>query len=130
MPSASAVERGRALFNAGRYFDAHEVWEEVWLSETGERRRLLQGLIQIAAALHKAAGGGPASGCVRLLDAGLDKLDGQTGAPWRLALGRFRGDLRKLRTLAEAWRQERSGPPEAPFPKLRRSVPRPAREPG
>lgn len=39
-------------FNAGRYFDAHEVWEEVWLRSTGEMKLFYQMLIQAAVALH------------------------------------------------------------------------------
>ncbi len=39
-------------FNAGRYFDAHEVWEEIWLRSTGETKLFYQMLIQAAVALH------------------------------------------------------------------------------
>jgi pSer/pThr/pTyr-binding forkhead associated (FHA) protein len=39
-------------FNAGRYFDAHEVWEEVWLRSTGETKLFYQMLIQAAVGLH------------------------------------------------------------------------------
>ena len=47
------LEEGRAAFNRGEYFLAHELWEEVWrkVSEA-EQRTCLQGLIQIAAGLH------------------------------------------------------------------------------
>ena len=72
--TAGRLERGRALFNAGRYFDAHEAWEEAWLTERGDARLLLQGLIQVAAGCHKA-GQGKAEGCARLLEAGLEKLE-------------------------------------------------------
>ena len=72
--TAARLERGRALFNAGRYFDAHEAWEEAWLTERGDTRLLLQGLIQVAAGCHKA-GQGKAEGCARLLEAGLEKLE-------------------------------------------------------
>jgi predicted metal-dependent hydrolase len=71
--TAGRLERGRALFNAGRYFDAHEVWEEAWLTERGDTRLFLQALIQVAAGCHKA-GQGKAEGCARLLAAGLEKL--------------------------------------------------------
>jgi hypothetical protein len=50
------------------------VWEEAWLREEGETRRLLQGLIQIAAGYHHAFHTRQASGCVRLLGTGLDQL--------------------------------------------------------
>ena len=45
-------QRGADLFNAREYFNAHEVWEDVWRAAPQEERRFLQGLIQIAVALH------------------------------------------------------------------------------
>jgi len=72
--TAARLERGRALFNSGRYFEAHEAWEEAWLTERGDARLLLQGLIQVAAGCHKA-GEGRAEGCARLIAAGLKKLE-------------------------------------------------------
>lgn len=38
------------LFNQEKYFEAHEVLEDLWRKEKGENRRFYQGLIQIAAA--------------------------------------------------------------------------------
>lgn len=68
------LERGRLLFNAGQYFEAHEAWEQAWLVEAGDMRLLLQGLIQIAGGCHKARQG-QAAGCARLIGAGLEKLE-------------------------------------------------------
>jgi hypothetical protein len=46
---------GIALYNAGHYLAAHEPLEELWLeAPAGERDDCLQGLIQTAAAVHKA----------------------------------------------------------------------------
>jgi predicted metal-dependent hydrolase len=42
---------GADLFNAGCYWEAHEVWEPLWLAATGAEREALRGLIQAAAAL-------------------------------------------------------------------------------
>lgn len=42
---------GRELFNQGRFFESHEVWEEAWRSAHGGERVFYQGLIQVAAAL-------------------------------------------------------------------------------
>lgn len=39
-------------FNAGRYFDAHEIWEEVWLRSSGDTKVFYQMLIQAAVGLH------------------------------------------------------------------------------
>jgi len=67
------LEQGRAAFNRGQYFEAHELWEEAWLELDGVERILVQGLIQIAAGLHhlRQRRPRPAAG---LLRKGLDKL--------------------------------------------------------
>ncbi len=61
-PVLSADERRRLLregidqLHRGDFFAAHETWEEVWRSTTPEPKTLLQGLIQVAAALHQIRG--------------------------------------------------------------------------
>jgi hypothetical protein len=40
---------GVALFNAARYWHAHEAWETVWRAAPDEERDFYQGLIKIAA---------------------------------------------------------------------------------
>lgn len=44
--------QGIEHFNAGRYFDAHEVWEEIWLRSSGDTKVFYQMLIQAAVGLH------------------------------------------------------------------------------
>jgi len=57
-PDLTPDERRRLIrlgvdqFNRGEFYAAHESWEEVWRSTRPEPRALLQGLIQVAAALH------------------------------------------------------------------------------
>jgi uncharacterized protein len=80
--SATRFERGVADFNAGRFFEAHEVWEELWLAAVEPEKTYLQGLIQVAAAFHHFARGN-SRGAQSLLAAGIAKL---TGCP-----GNFRG---------------------------------------
>lgn len=46
------LHRGISLFNSGDFFQAHEVWEEIWMDETEPEKTFLQGLIQAAAAFH------------------------------------------------------------------------------
>ena len=46
------LAQGKAAFNRGEYFQAHELWEEAWRELDGVERTLVQGLIQIAAGLH------------------------------------------------------------------------------
>lgn len=45
------IDTGVALFNAARYWHAHEVWEEVWLAAEPDEKPFFQGLIQVAAGL-------------------------------------------------------------------------------
>src|SRR5579864_3414930 len=45
-------ELGLRLFNEGDFFEAHEVWEDVWRAAPREEKKFLQGLIQIAVGLH------------------------------------------------------------------------------
>jgi predicted metal-dependent hydrolase len=42
---------GIVLFNRGDWFEAHEVWEDLWQETSGPPRRFYQGLIQAAVAL-------------------------------------------------------------------------------
>lgn len=45
-----SLQRGIELFNQGRYWDAHEAWEEVWMPDRwGPDRDFYKGLIQVAA---------------------------------------------------------------------------------
>ena len=50
-------KKGCDHFDAGEYFEAHEVWEDLWNEAEGARHALLQGLIQVAVALHHAEKG-------------------------------------------------------------------------
>jgi hypothetical protein len=106
------IEEGRLLFNARRYFEAHEVWEEAWLVEKGPARRMLQGLIQIAAGLLKASLGAPRP-CVLLLEAGLEKLSAAAAAD--PVLGAFADSVRSRLAQARRWeRGEVAGLTELP----------------
>jgi predicted metal-dependent hydrolase len=44
--------QGIEYFNAGRYFDAHEIWEEIWLRSSGDTKLFYQMLIQAAVGLY------------------------------------------------------------------------------
>ena len=59
-------------FNAGRFFEAHEVLEDGLEDADGEHWDLLLGLIQIAVGYHKASQG-LGSGALLMLDKGLLK---------------------------------------------------------
>ena len=63
---------GVELFNAGDYFLAHEVWEQLWRDCNNSSRRFYQSLIQAAVALyhHERAN---RTGAARLAQAGAAK---------------------------------------------------------
>jgi uncharacterized protein len=45
-----SLARGIELFNEGRYWEAHEAWEEAWMPDRyGPDRGFYKGLIQVAA---------------------------------------------------------------------------------
>ena len=45
-----SLERGIELFNEGRYWEAHEAWEEAWTPDRhGPDSGFFKGLIQVAA---------------------------------------------------------------------------------
>ena len=66
-------EEGLAHFNARKFFEAHEFWEEIWLVEPEPEKTFLQGLIQVTAAFHHRERGNP-EGVELLLAAGIVKL--------------------------------------------------------
>lgn len=74
MPASTDLfERGIRLFNAGEFFECHEVLEEEWTPERGPRRLFLQSLIHVAVGLYHAERGNPV-GASRQLRKALRKL--------------------------------------------------------
>ena len=103
MSLQAALDRADALGGAGRYFDAHEELEAFWMKASGEEKTLLQGLIQIAAGLHRLKlDPKKTDGAFYLLDRGLEKLakSGERLAPETLTA--LDGALRKIRTSGKA----------------------------
>jgi hypothetical protein len=104
------LAEGRRLFNAGRFFEAHEVWESAWLREEGEIRALLQGLIQIAAGFHQGLDRRNPTGCARLLSAGAARLEPLSGDCAGLALAPLREAVSRVLAKARDW-ESGSGEP-------------------
>jgi hypothetical protein len=48
---------GILYFNERDFFEAHEVWEDLWAETTGPERRFYQALIQAAVGLHHFSNG-------------------------------------------------------------------------
>jgi len=52
-------------FNKCDFYEAHEVWEELWADYQGPSRKFYQGLIQVAVCLHHF-GNGNTRGAIKL----------------------------------------------------------------
>src|SRR5213594_5147982 len=89
---SEALREGIDLFNQERFWEAHEVLEEIWHPATGVDRDTIQGLILTAAAfVHYQKN--EKSVCVSILGRAKEKLG---------TLDQFRGlDIRSLRTSIE-----------------------------
>ncbi len=44
--------QGIEYFNQGAYFEAHEIWEEIWMESSGIQKIFYQALIQLSVALY------------------------------------------------------------------------------
>src|ERR1700690_1229986 len=88
-------EVGRAHFNAKKFYEAHEFWEEIWLLEPEPEKTFLQGLIQITAAFHHYQRKNP-EGAESLLASGIVKLTRFPDNHLGLAIG-------ELRAIAKRW---------------------------
>src|ERR1044072_2043864 len=71
--STMLLQHGVELFNAGEYFECHEVLEEAWTPERGPRRLFLQALIHVAVGCYHHGRGNPV-GAIRQLRKALRKM--------------------------------------------------------
>jgi hypothetical protein len=79
---------GVLFFNAGDFFEAHEVWEELWAESHGDERRFVQGLIQAAVGLFHF-GSGNLGGAAKLYRSSRDYMT-PVGSPfWGLDVTDF-----------------------------------------
>ena len=112
---ADAYEEGIALFNAGRFFEAHEAWERVWVHVDGDAKLFYQGLIQAAAAILHIERGNP-HGARSLYEKSREKLDRFPAEHMGIALGELRDALAEFFAIA----LDRPGAPLPPRPVSRK----------
>lgn len=97
---AAAVE----AFNAERFFDAHELWEEVWTPARPPDRRFLQGLIHVAVGFYHAQRDNRI-GAVRQLRKALDKLGDYPDEYDGVAVLTLRRETAEILEILEAGRE-------------------------
>jgi predicted metal-dependent hydrolase len=72
---------GIVLFNRGDFFEAHEVWESLWMDTAMPEKKFYQGLIQAAVALcHFCNGNG--RGAIKLYRSSRDYMQ-RFGTPFQ-----------------------------------------------
>jgi predicted metal-dependent hydrolase len=89
------------FFNSGRYFEAHEVWEEMWREEQGNLRLFYQGLVQASVGLHHLARKNLVGARLQLSKA-LAKLGSYPPEIEGINLAELRRDLRRVLDELEA----------------------------
>ncbi|HSZ62133.1 MAG TPA: DUF309 domain-containing protein [Terriglobales bacterium] len=102
LPKNDDFLRGVDLFNRARFFDAHEVLEDVWRSLPGDGaggrfprqylRRHVQGMVQLAVAFHHELKRNPV-GARSVLERALRNLDGADDSFPEFDLDRLRSDM-------------------------------------
>jgi predicted metal-dependent hydrolase len=116
-----AIQEGLELFNAGRFWEAHEAWEAAWLVEDGDVRQMLQGLIQVAAGYLKALVQRRPRAAAKLLASGLAKLEPIPDSLAALRLEPLRRAVANGIDAARAWeRGERDDIDPASVPRIER----------
>ena len=103
--------RGLELLNHGRYFEAHEVLEDVWRATPGQERQFLQGLIQVAVALHHQSTGN-LEGAGSVMRRAAHNLSAYSGDFGNI-------DVSALRTAVERWRRALRDGAAFPEPTIR-----------
>ena len=66
--------QGIEYFNDCDFFEAHEIWEELWSDSQGPSRKFYQGLIQVAVCLHHF-GNGNTTGAKKLYNSSRGYLE-------------------------------------------------------
>jgi len=74
MNEEQAFSLGVRYFNQRRFFEAHDVWEELWIETSGQQRVFYQGLIQTAVAYYHAENQNP-KGAAHLIHRAIEKLE-------------------------------------------------------
>ncbi len=100
LPEAEVLRRGGALFDDGMYWEAHEVWEEVWRRRKGRPDRdFLKGIIQGAAGMWHLSQGNY-KGAVSVLGRAIAYIEPYRPAREEIDLDGLSAALRRARSAA------------------------------
>jgi hypothetical protein len=119
---AAALAAGLEAYDAGDFFEAHELLEPAWMgTDVPADRALLQGLIKLAAAYVHGVRGNPAGiarnltgARARLIEADEERAAAGLPAPWLDVSGLVAAIDRRLTDLETHPDRPTLGPPELP----------------
>lgn len=90
-----AIDKARDLFNEERFWKCHEILENIWKQSEGEEKRLLNGVILVAAAfVHFQKGENET--CIGILRRAFDKIKLSTGEYHGIMLDLLLENLRNI----------------------------------
>jgi predicted metal-dependent hydrolase len=102
MTATSLLHFGVKLFNSGDYFQAHEVWEDLWRETVGPAKLYYQGLIHAAVGMYHL-GRGNAVGARSQLSKAILRLEQGTQTESHFDTAQFISQLRSaMRDLSPA----------------------------
>jgi glycerol dehydrogenase-like iron-containing ADH family enzyme len=93
------LAEGFEAYRNGRYFDAHELWDESRRQRPEQQeavRELLNALILVATAMHKLHRAKSPSSAAQLLEVALDKLRGTSDGTLGVAVAELTADVERI----------------------------------
>src|SRR5881628_1585077 len=109
MDADMLLDEGVDLFNRRYFFEAHDVWEEIWQKERGPLRDFFKGLIHLAGGFHHYTNENY-RGSAALLTSGIEYLTaylpGQMGIDLAAILPMVRTQLEKVTRLRDGISKE------------------------
>lgn len=106
---ARLFHEGLRLYNTGEWFEAHEVWEDVWRAASGRKKQFYQGLIQTAVTVEHVRRGNP-RGARSVHASCMTKFEGMSGVYMGIDVDRLRDGLNAFMAPVLALPAERFAP--------------------
>jgi hypothetical protein len=96
--ATQALRQGLAAYQAGRFYDAHAIWEDLRRHEPeGTLRTFLQGLILVAAAMHKLFQMKSPSGALKMLELAGERVGQAPEGTCGIAVGDLVAEIGRAR---------------------------------
>src|SRR3990172_9879498 len=111
------LDQGIALYNRRYFFEAHDVWEEIWRAERGPMRNFFKGLIHLAGGFHHFTNGNH-RGAAALLTSGVRYLEPFGPRQMGIDLAAILTEVREQRDRIVRLRDGASAAEDVAFPRI------------